>query len=173
MEHKALQTGLAVFLAACVLFLSLALLERQTQAQGEVTIYIETSSIRADAQPRAVGVELGPSYDEVAIPGQILTYIHTLTNTGNDTDTFSLFCSSSQGWATLLTSTPVTVEADATATVQVQISVPTDTVSGTTDIALVRATSQASPTVRASALDRTTVRVHRIYLPVVMRNYSP
>ena len=40
MEHKALQIGLAVFLAVCALFLALTVLGSQTQAQGGSTIYV-------------------------------------------------------------------------------------------------------------------------------------
>ena len=40
MEHKALQIGLAVFLAVCALFLALTAVGSQTQAQGGSTIYV-------------------------------------------------------------------------------------------------------------------------------------
>jgi len=40
MGRKAFQIGFAIFLAGCVLFLALTLLERQTQAQGESILYV-------------------------------------------------------------------------------------------------------------------------------------
>ena len=40
MKHKAFQTGFAILLAGCLLFLAFTLLEGHTQAQGGSTIYV-------------------------------------------------------------------------------------------------------------------------------------
>ncbi len=102
-----------------------------------------------------IGARLTPDYTRVLPKGTVITYTHTLTNTGEMTDTFTLNFSSSQGWGELLTPGPFTLPAGATAQVQVRVSVPTGNVGGLQDTSIVTATSEADPTKTARAVDKT------------------
>ncbi len=123
--------------------------------------------------PPQAGVAFAPDRAAQAQPGEIVTFTHTLTNTGEVTDTFALTLSG--GWATLLTTTPLTLPAGATAPVQVQVAVPTDVLSGTVGTTVITATSQRDPAVFAAVVDVVTVYTvpvspkFTIFLPLVLR----
>ncbi len=102
------------------------------------------------------GVLLAPDGDGSAQPGQTITYSHTLTNTGQNFDTYDITHHSNQGW-TVTHPPTLTLDTAQTATLLVSINVPLDAVSGTTDITLITATSQADPTISDSVTNRTTV----------------
>ncbi|MEE8391131.1 MAG: S8 family serine peptidase [Anaerolineae bacterium] len=106
----------------------------------------------------AAGVEIVPDQAQSVPPDDTYIYVHTLRNTGNGSDTLNVAMSSSLGWATLLDTGPFALGAGETTEVRVQVAVPTCLISGTlTDIAIVTATSQISPTVFDTATDTTTV----------------
>jgi len=92
-------------------------------------------------------------------PGEVITFTHTLTNTGNAADAFTLTLSGLPvGWnATVVPTTTTTLARNASTTVTVQITIPTGINAGTTVTAIVRATSQGNPTVSADVLDSVTV----------------
>jgi hypothetical protein len=124
-------------------------------------------------QTQAAGVALEPNRSSTANPGTAITYTHTLTNTGNQTDTFELDYSSSQGWAQVSPTSFITLANGATQTVLVAITVPSDAISGTLDTTVITATSQAVPGVSDTAIDTTTVRVGGdIYLPIILSKGS-
>ncbi len=129
----------------------------------------------------SAGVELSPGYDQTVHPGDIVTYTHTLTNTGSTTDTYTLAVSSSQGWPVSLLSLtgalslPLQLEAGLTTTFLISLSVPTAAVSGTVDTAVITATSETSPTMAAVAADTTMVETvtRYVYLPLVLKRWPP
>jgi len=129
----------------------------------------------------AAGVELSSGYEQMATPGSIITYTHTLTNTGTNADTFTLDVSSSQGWPVSLSSEtgtmslPLQIDAGLTTTFLISLSVPTAVISGTVDMAGITATSQTSPTVSSSAVDITTVEntTWYVYLPLILKRWPP
>jgi hypothetical protein len=123
---------------------------------------------------------LGPAYTRQAEAGEAISYNHVLTNTGGTTDTFLLKVLSTQGWPVELLSetyphgtTPLPIQAGSqmTASFQVSLRVPLD-VTGVTEITIITATSQLSPTVQDTVLDRTTV-YHRIYLLFLAKRWPP
>jgi len=149
---------------------------------GTVNTTVVTATSRFDAAISAAvrdtvtvqavaGVALAPDQAAQAQPGEVLTFTHTLTNTGNLTDTFDLSLS---GWGTLLTPTPVMLGAGASTPVQVRVVVPADALSGTVNTTVVTATSRFSPTVYAVVQDVITVDIesprYAIFLPLVVRN---
>lgn len=86
------------------------------------------------------GVAFAPDETRNVSPDTVVAYTHTLTNTGNATDTFYLTWNSSLGWADLLDPGPFTLLADETATVRVEVTVPPGT-GGLTETTIVTATS--------------------------------
>ena len=111
-----------------------------------------------EAMVGSYGVWLAPPVALGTVgPGETVTYTHRLMNVGVETDTYDLEWASSQGWAALLTATPITLSAQTSATVQVRVSVPPEANAGMTDTTTLTALSRADSNVRAYALDLTTV----------------
>jgi hypothetical protein len=127
-----------------------------------------------------LGVHLEPDHTSRMAPGRSVSYDHLLTNSGTITDTYSVGALSSQGWPVVLLMeehiTPteaLTVEIgpDVSLSLQVSLTVPLDA-AGVTDMTVITATSQLSPTVQDTATD-TTVVAHTVYLPLTMKRWPP
>ncbi len=136
-------------------------------------------TLNAEPEQETLGVELGPDYTREAEAGETILYDHVITNTGTVTDTFVIEFASRQGWPTQLlggdypTGTlalPLRLGPQMTMTLQVSLTVPAD--AGGTEVIVITATSQLTPTVKDTAMDTTIVR-HSIYLPLVARNWPP
>ncbi len=136
----------------------------EVDCAGPLTNVVQVSSVE-DASgvytnivtlPPTFGVEFVPDHAGSADPGTIITYTHTLTNTGNRSDTLALTHHSSQGWVLTYT-TPVSVRDGQSATVVVSVTVPAGAISGSVDTSTITASSQSSPTVRAAVTDTSTV----------------
>ncbi|MFQ5614911.1 MAG: right-handed parallel beta-helix repeat-containing protein, partial [Anaerolineales bacterium] len=113
------------------------------------------ADIGADEYLRA-GVELAPPFTSQGLPRHVALYTHTLTNTGNYTDTFVLSAQSNQGWVVTV---PVTVEIGAglNITVLAEVAIPAAAISGTVDTTEITATSSLAPSVSGVVTDTTTV----------------
>jgi fibronectin-binding autotransporter adhesin len=105
------------------------------------------------------GVVIDPDHTTLVSQGTVITYTHTLTNTGDLADTVDLSVDSSQGWATLLTPISVTLMSNQTATVRVRVTVPGTGVGGVTDVTVVTAQSSLSPYPFDTATDTTEVEM--------------
>jgi len=155
------------------------------EAAGLTGQTILTATARSDASVLATatdvtlvaaapGVQLTPNRSASAQPGAVVTYTHTLVNTGGAADTFDLTLS--PGWGALVTPTPVTLASGGTATVNVRITAPTTAVSGTVETTRLTATSRLDSRVSATVTDTTTIFTqdtppdHDIFLPLVLRN---
>ncbi len=103
-----------------------------------------------------LGVELEPNREGSSVPGSV-SYIHTLTNTGNYTDTFTFTAESSQGWKVKVPDS-VEVGPGLAEPVWVTVTIPDKTLSDTVDISVIMATSHFSTAVSASVVDTTTVK---------------
>ncbi len=93
---------------------------------------------------RTVGVQFAPDRSGRGRPGDMLLYTHTLTNTGNYTDTFVLTL---DGWGEVPGPTEVTLGGGDTTTVEVAVTIPALALSDTVGLSLITATSQFSPTI--------------------------
>jgi hypothetical protein len=119
-------------------------------------------------------VVLEPDRSSTANPDTAVTYVHTLTNNGNGSDTFDITHVSSQGW-TVSYDMPIVLDSKQTAEVVVSIVVPAGVPSAVVDETVITATSRADTTAFDTATDTTTVAVEewKVYLPVVIRGVSP
>ena len=120
-----------------------------------------------------------PLVDSILTPASItitvsssatVVYVHTLTNIGPGSDTFTLSATSAQDWLAGYHPSQATLNSGMTATVNVTITVPDDLPDGMVDRTVVTATSGLSPTVVATAEDITIVKRFEIYLPLVVKN---
>lgn len=102
------------------------------------------------------GLTFVPNRTGNGYTGQSVSYGHTLTNTGNTTDTFTISGLSNHGW-TLTLPTPVTLGAGQSAPVQVTVHVPSSAPIGTVDTAMITATLDTDPTLSEYVVDTTTV----------------
>ncbi|MBK9049926.1 MAG: right-handed parallel beta-helix repeat-containing protein [Chloroflexi bacterium] len=141
------------------------------QVPAVVTVTVHTATIQATsvADPSVndsvedttnlfiAGVELEPDYFTVVDAGTLITYVHTLTNTGNVSDTFDLTATSSLGWLVSYEPVSVTLDVLETAQVTVVISVPVTALAGEQDDTEIVATSTFNPLVSDSVLDQTRV----------------
>ena len=117
-------------------------------------------------------VTLEPDNAQLANPGELVVYQHTLTNSGNVPDTFTLTAASSQGWAVNLGLSSVTLPAGESASVVLTVTVPLAAAPGVHDVTTVTATSTIDPAVSDSATDTTTVRTPQIASVVIAPDNS-
>ncbi|KAA3662724.1 MAG: hypothetical protein DWQ04_12650, partial [Chloroflexi bacterium] len=75
------------------------------------------------------GVLLEPNNTGTADAGNVITYSHVITNTGNGTDRFTFIASSSNGWETVEPD-DFTLVSGMTETIVVSLNVPSDAVDG-------------------------------------------
>ncbi len=138
-----------------------------SQADNAVRVTV-TDTTTAGHVP---GVAMTPNRSGQVYAGGSLVYAHTLTNTGNGPDTFTIACTSGKGWGVSCGPNPVSLGMGASATVQVTVVVPANVVSGTVDTTVVTATSQADGSVAATVTDVTKAIAPqgRVYLPLVLK----
>ncbi|HZY41228.1 MAG TPA: hypothetical protein VFF59_04420, partial [Anaerolineae bacterium] len=114
------------------------------------------------------GVSVAPAAAaQAGLPGTIVTYALTVTNTGSASDTFTVTVSGNA----FVTSAPATVgplAAGASTTFNVVVTIPVGAVAGTLDSATVTVKSQGDDTTSASA-NLTTSVWFSVYLPLVLK----
>ena len=116
------------------------------------------------------GVEVSADMAQSGGAGDTVTYMVTVTNTGNSAETFDL----SVGGNTWTTTVPATVgplDPGESATLAVTVEVPAGALVGEQDVATVTVASQGDPTVFADVMLTTTVVSRGVFLPLVMNGY--
>ena len=107
------------------------------------------------------GASLSDGHEETGWPNSTITLTHTLTNTGNFTNTFELSCASAQDWRTDCPASITDLGPGQATEVVVGLSVPMGVLSDTLNTVWLTATIQASPAISAAVADRIIVG----YLP--------
>gem|GEM_PF-2059911 len=133
----------------------------------------------AAAAPTAAGVTVQPTSDaKSGAPGTYVSYTVRVTNTGSETDIFTLTVTG-QVWATDIVVIPGTIIIPNTTVlillnsgefrdVVVWVFIPYTVAGGTQDVTTFRARSQNDPTLSAIAT-LTTTATHKLYLPIVLK----
>ena len=129
---------------------------------------------------RSPGVALSYGQSKQGVPGSVVTFTHTITNTGPITDAFALEPTSQSGWAVeLLEGSSLTHTAQITlllgelgsASFVVSTTVPISVPDGTIEHIVVTATSLISDVVTSTVTDTVTVQ-YTAFLPLV-QGYEP
>jgi uncharacterized repeat protein (TIGR01451 family) len=98
-----------------------------------------------------------PSSQRLADPGQVVTHVHRLMNTGLQTDTYDLTLLSGEEWAELLGQRAITLTPRASETVQLRVTVPETATDRLQEVSIITATSRGGAGRRSRALDVTRV----------------
>ncbi len=100
------------------------------------------------------GIGLGPDHAASTPPNTVISYTHTLTNSGNRQDTFTLSLASTYGWSTV---TPASVTLTPQATAQVTVTVTVPNAPGLVETSWLTATSTLNPAMTQTVTDVTEV----------------
>ncbi|MGD9145550.1 MAG: hypothetical protein PVI80_08310, partial [Anaerolineae bacterium] len=122
---------------------------------------ISDTSILTTSVGAAYGLEVGPTTATgIGDPNTGVTYTLQVTNTGNQTDTFSV-ATSSGSWSASAQPAEVILEPNLSAAVIVTVTVPSNAQCGAEDHTTVTFTSQSSSTISASSVLTTSVNTIR------------
>jgi uncharacterized membrane protein len=100
---------------------------------------------------------MSAGYQVSADPGTVITFSHTLTNTGDVEDTFSVQTLSKQGWSIQTQPAQVTLMPEINATLTISVSVPAGLSAGVSDTLTVTAWSLEDPMVMDNLFDEVIV----------------
>lgn len=108
----------------------------------------QTAVIETIVSPQP-GLAFAPSYNATVLPGDVLTYTHTLTNTGDSLETFNIALLPGSSWATLLPSNNFSIELlpGRSAAVRVRMVVPPTAPAGLAGVARIQASSSFNPSI--------------------------
>jgi len=157
-ESKLLAVGVAVptdvFTTSVIMNLSVITATSRVSPTTAWAVVSDTTYVN-----RAFGVEFASDLAEIGLPGQVVTFSHTLTNTGTDADTFTF--ATQGGWSPAITPSPATLGRGEARTVTITFQVPPGTISGTVNATIITATSTSAAqfglTRQADVKDTTTV----------------
>lgn len=116
---------------------------------------IDTTNV--SGTPGTLGVLIDPDRAGSGNPGDTLTYLHTITNTGDIAEQFLLTVTSANGWVVGVSPLSIILSAGEAASVQVTTTIPAGAGGGSSDVATVLARSQTDADVFDTAVDTTTV----------------
>lgn len=138
--------------------------------------------------PLTPGLAISPGYSVDVDPGDVVDYVHTITNTGTSDAVYGFQLSASEGWsAEFFTATypggtallPLPLQAGESMTVGVRLTVPAEVAGGVVNTTTVTVTAfyEDAPYTFAAVDDvavvRSVVHLTYVYLPLVMRQYAP
>jgi sugar lactone lactonase YvrE len=139
--------------------------------KGWLYVSEDTSDLVILVKPAVrYGLTVTPATDaRSGDPGATVTYTLQVTNTGNVSDTFDVRASGYR-WTTTPHPTMVgPLVAGGSANVVVTVTIPTSAAGGATDATTVTVASRGGDTVTATSILTTTVRRHRVFLPLIIK----
>ena len=95
---------------------------------------------------RGVNVTISPSYQE-NLPGENLTYIVTVTNTGDDVDNYDVSVSYPEGWQVIFWFNFIDIPPSSSAQSELIVIIPENAIPGTSENITVTAVSESDNTV--------------------------
>ena len=94
------------------------------------------------------GVSFSPSRSTPTVGGQLVQFQHTVLNTGNGLDTYTITATQTLNWSiTIVPTTTSTLSRGVYATVQVSIQVPAGATTVESNLIRLRATSKFAPAI--------------------------
>ena len=121
------------------------------------------------------GFSLSAGMMQNAVAGELVTYLHQVTNNGNYTDTFLAEVVSTQGWTATVAPEMLSLAAGLTDAITLSLLVPDTAATNTVEGTVLTLTTQSLPVLLETVTDTTTIveaPAWSIYLPLVMRNYT-
>ncbi|MEA3310229.1 MAG: CARDB domain-containing protein, partial [Chloroflexota bacterium] len=118
---------------------------------------------------------LSAGMSQNAIAGDLVSYVHQVTNSGNYTDTFSAALTSTQVWTVTVAPEILSLAAGATAQLTLSVQAPEDALTDTVEETALTVSTQSLPVLSKTVTDTTTIveaPTWTVYLPLIMRNYN-
>jgi hypothetical protein len=145
----------------------------QDTAQYTVTVDAPTLSVYVVLMGVHPGLEIGPpTAAGEGYPDRSVSYTLRVTNTGDYTDTIDL--ATGGVWTPYLSTLVVpSLGPNLSEIVTLTVDIPLVASSGTSDTAVVTATSTISPALSRTAKMTTTALMHKIYIPIVLKDWGP
>ncbi len=129
--------------------------------------------------PTIYEISVTPNNSGTGLPGEVLTYQHTVTNLGNITETFAVGVTSSQAWFVAVNPNTLNLAPGEQAQITVTVPIPASAAPGTVDETVVTvSTTAAGANVSANATNTTNVNTpepedNTLYLPLVLKPCMP
>lgn len=133
--------------------------------------YIAGHTLPASAGEPTYGVTWEGETMGIGYPGNTVSYMLVLSNTGDITDTFDITVTAN--WDTHLSSTVITLTATTGTHIHVDVDIPSTADEGDSDTAVLTATSQGNITTTATISLTTLVQDSIIHLPIVVKPVPP
>ena len=133
---------------------------------------VNTTTVNIIGPPPVRGVVIAPDLNGLGDPGETIEYQHTITNTGNVTEQFTINAIPNVAWGVIHFPSNITLGAGQAATITVRVSIPPTANGG--DFARTSVSAFSVAGTSGGATNTTTVRLQEqyVYLPVVLNNYS-
>ena len=145
--------------ASCEIKVDVVLAAKAYAGDNLVRANVGSANAAAIIKVAAVpGVVFDSAQQGSAEPGATISYVHTLTNTGNVTDSFTLTTQAAAGWSASVASSLVSnVPPGASRQVTLDVTAPAVALAGSTGDVTLTATSGVDTNVQASVTDKTTI----------------
>ncbi len=130
-----------------------------TAVSANSTTISHTAVIQTIVSPHPA-LEFTPTYSDTVLPGDVITYTHFLTNTGDAVEQFNIVLLPGSNWAELLPSNSFAIDlapGDSEA-IQVRLEVPPTAPAGLADEARIQASSDFDPTILQVVTDTLVAR---------------
>ncbi len=147
--------------------MDLAVVRATSQGDGLISATVQLTTTVLPVY----GVYLSPSDSLVGLPGQIVTYTVTISNSGNTADTFDLAITN-HVWLTAISTSTIALTAGDSHDFDVVVKIPAVTTADLVDVVALTATSRGDK-LTADIVHLTTICLdldQRLYLPAILKS---